>query len=462
MRKKIKILFLAASPLDTTPLHLGAEVREIDNHIQMAKERDRFELIQQWAVTPDDLQRALLRHQPHVVHFSGHGSKTHGIVLEDKFGNSQLVGKPELIELFKILKDNIRVVVLNACYSRRQADGLSEVIDYTIGVKTTISDDHAILFAASFYQGLAHSRLVKEAFDLANIILKAKGLARSKLPEMLVRSVPSPPAPWLFAKPMRYIVKRTIAQIIAGIILISSIYWAWAGTNPPPVRELSNSNSRPEPPKPDPERARRYKEAITQLNSKDSSVTSRTDAISGLREFAIDPDSDEYYDRTILTLVTFIRENSKPKKHSGDWQDERISDDIQAALKVLGWRKHKWEGGETQKLDLSDTYLRRADLKHGAEPAGAHLEWAMLTNANLERAMLRGVNLEAATLRGANLKNAILYKANLQNADLRDADLTGADLQQVTGLTPEQIKEAKNWEKAYFSQAFEDLLRASK
>lgn len=181
MTDKIKILFLAASPLDTSRLRLAEEVREIDKRIQVAKARDQFELIPQWVVTTDDLQRALLRHRPHIVHFSGHGSKTQGIILEDQSGNSQMVDESTLIDLFKILKDSISIIVLNGCYSRHQSDGLSEVIDYTIGVQTTLADDDAILFAASFYQGLAFGRSVKEAFDLANNRLKAKGVAKAKL-----------------------------------------------------------------------------------------------------------------------------------------------------------------------------------------------------------------------------------------------------------------------------------------
>ena len=42
--------------------------------IRSAEYRDTLELVSAWAVRPDDLQQLLLQHQPHVVHFSGHGS----------------------------------------------------------------------------------------------------------------------------------------------------------------------------------------------------------------------------------------------------------------------------------------------------------------------------------------------------------------------------------------------------
>src|SRR5687768_14148363 len=72
----ITILFLAANPSDGTRLRLDEESRAIDQALRQAEYRDRFEIRQHWAVRIADLQGHLLRHQPHIVHFSGHGSKT--------------------------------------------------------------------------------------------------------------------------------------------------------------------------------------------------------------------------------------------------------------------------------------------------------------------------------------------------------------------------------------------------
>lgn len=461
MRKKIKILFLAASPLDSSRLRLDEELREIKKQILMASERDRFELISESAVTYDDLQRALLRYKPDIVHFSGHGHKTQGgIILEDLDGNGHVIDKPELIELFKILKDNIRIVVLNACYSRRRAGEFSKVINYTIAVKTTISDEAAIAFATSFYQGLAHGRLVKGAFDLANNGLKVKGVAKSKLPELLMPEWVTDAPIWT-PDPIRPIVKIVI-QITIAIILIIGSFLIWQNNLWKSSIKASNSNQNlmPGPPIQDPKIRERYAEAAKQLSSQN--VIDRTNAIYSLGKLASDPNFDGY-EETIRTLAAFIRENSKPKKNGSLEKNERIPSDIQAALEVLGWRKRKWgDEGESQKLDLSGAYLREADLKHGAEPEGAHLESALFINTNLERALLREVNLQNAIFTGANLRDAILYKANLENAKLLGADLQGADLQWAKGLTVQQIKEAKNWDKAIFTQEFEDELRADK
>ena len=74
--------------------------------------------------------------------------------------------KEALVHLFRTLKDNIRLVLLNACSTRPQAEAIAETIDCTIGMRKPIGDDAAIVFAASFYRALGFGRSVKEAFEL--------------------------------------------------------------------------------------------------------------------------------------------------------------------------------------------------------------------------------------------------------------------------------------------------------
>lgn len=441
MTKKIKILFLAASPRDTSRLRLDEELREIQKRILMATERDRFELISEWAVTPDDLQQALLRHKPHIVHFSGHGSKMQGIILEDKFGNSQLVDKSTLIGLFKILRDNIRIVVLNACYSGHQVEGLSQVIDYTIGVQTPIDDNTAILFAASFYQGLAFGRSVEEAFGLANNRLKAEGVADEALPELIVRANATPSAR-LWPSPLPFL-KRPIAQIIGGVILILGLWLTWAMTIRKPVEVPTPQNTYVVPQ--NSEKATRYNEAIKLLSNKDSSDTARAGAIYGLGTLASDPNSDELYEPIIRTLATFIRERSRWQANANPDQTEKASVDIQAALEVLAWRKYRWPDTEPQKLDLSSANFKGVILS-GRE--GAHLEGAIFNNAILEGAILRGVNLQRASLVNVNLRNVTFFETDLQDAILNESDIDEANLLDALGLRASQFLRTKHNETA--------------
>lgn len=70
---------------------------------------------------------------------------------EDGDGHSKPVGKQALTRLFGLLKDNIRIVVLNSCFSHMQAEAISETIDFTVGTSKAVKDSAAIGFASSFY-----------------------------------------------------------------------------------------------------------------------------------------------------------------------------------------------------------------------------------------------------------------------------------------------------------------------
>ena len=184
----MKILFLAANPVDVvTQLRIDREIREIRRKIRLGTLRDHLEIVAEWAVRAGDLQEALLRHQPDIVHFSGHCSQTSGIMLEDEAGNRKVVNRKALRDLFSILKDNIRMVVLNACYARDQARALATTIDFTIGMNSGMEDKAAIVFSSHFYQSLAFGRSVKESFDLAVNQLELEGIDVAHVPELLVR-----------------------------------------------------------------------------------------------------------------------------------------------------------------------------------------------------------------------------------------------------------------------------------
>jgi len=183
--ERIKILFLSADPIDTPKLRVDQEIRAIDQALRQADFRDRFEIEQHWAVRVADLQSCLLRHKPHIVHFSGHGSKSCEIVLEDALGNSQPVPVRALNKLFSVLKDNIRCVVLNACYSERQANAIARHIDCVIGMSSTIGDLAAINFAMAFYQALGFGRDVGTAFELGCMQIDLEDLGQQDIPKLV-------------------------------------------------------------------------------------------------------------------------------------------------------------------------------------------------------------------------------------------------------------------------------------
>ena len=188
-KSHMKILFLAANPTTSPRLRIDEEVRAIEEKVGSSKLRDAVQFRSLWATRPGDLQQALLKEDPDVVHFSGHGGGTAGVVLHSEAGtDTSLVSSAALAQLFAVLKDNIRLVVLNACYSEEQARAIVEKIDFVVGMTDSIGDDEAGAFAAAFYRGLAYGKSVQTAFDLGLNELQLKGLMDDEAaPVLLIR-----------------------------------------------------------------------------------------------------------------------------------------------------------------------------------------------------------------------------------------------------------------------------------
>ncbi|MBD2080634.1 CHAT domain-containing protein [Leptolyngbya sp. FACHB-17] len=205
--KKV-ILFLAAQPIATAKLRLDEEIRGIDEGLKRSQHRDRFELKQQWAVRPRDLQRAMLDCKPQIVHFSGHGigratdaaqsseatrklipvdhveTFEEGLILEDQTGQAKLVSTEALAALFELFTDSVECVVLNACYSERQAKAIAQHVPYVIGMNQAIGDRAAIEFAIGFYDAMGAGESIDRAYKLACVAIQMAEIPEQLIPVM--------------------------------------------------------------------------------------------------------------------------------------------------------------------------------------------------------------------------------------------------------------------------------------
>jgi len=181
----MKILILAANPKNTPQLRLDEEVREIEEGLIRAKQRDRFELVQRWAARPRDMQRAILELHPQIVHFSGHGTGEDGLVLENGQGQAQLVPTAALAGLFELFADQVQCVLLNACYSEVQGQAIAQHIPYVIGMKQAIGDIAAREFSVGFYDALGAGRDMEFAFKYARNSIQMTGLTQDLTPVFL-------------------------------------------------------------------------------------------------------------------------------------------------------------------------------------------------------------------------------------------------------------------------------------
>lgn len=172
----IKILFLSADPTDASRLRLGQELRDIRERLQLAKQRDRFILESRESVRPIDISQAIFDLNPQIIHFSGHGTKTGELCFEDNSGKIQPIQPNALASLFELGSDQIRCVVLNACYSEIQAEAIAKYIPFVIGMSQEIEDETAISFVIGFYKALGANRSIELAYKYGCVEIQLQGM----------------------------------------------------------------------------------------------------------------------------------------------------------------------------------------------------------------------------------------------------------------------------------------------
>jgi CHAT domain len=186
----ISILFLSANPKDTQPLELVKECNNVSDKMKSAKYGAQFKFDQRHEVSAARLDEFLLDYKPQIVHFSGHGSDDGIIMFQNVDGQAEGSEIRDVADLFRILNERdsipkIRCVVLNACYSKRQAKAISKYVDCVVGMKNAIRDDAARIFAESFYYPLCSGESVYTAFELGRNKVARLRIPGQDIPKLL-------------------------------------------------------------------------------------------------------------------------------------------------------------------------------------------------------------------------------------------------------------------------------------
>lgn len=187
MHEKTRILFLSANPWTTSRILVDEEEREVFEKLREGPYRDQFDFYKHAAIRTTDLQRFLMMYQPHIVHFSGHGSKSHRIILGGTPGRGKEVEQDGLVQIFSLYQKHVRLAFLNACFTKTQARALSDVVDYSVGAGKGIGDKGGVAFAGAFYRALGFGMSVKEAFESAKAEIALTKMPRTKGFELFIR-----------------------------------------------------------------------------------------------------------------------------------------------------------------------------------------------------------------------------------------------------------------------------------
>ncbi len=169
----IRLLVITALGRSSPRLRVDEEAREIEFALKRAKYGRHFRIHWCHAARIADFREALLEHEPHIVHFSGHGDAK-GIQVLDDIGFVELFSTDSLAALFELFSGTIECVVFNTCNSEAQAEAVNKHITYTIGTKRKLKDKAANEFSSGFYNALGAGKSIEEAFQIANIAVRTK------------------------------------------------------------------------------------------------------------------------------------------------------------------------------------------------------------------------------------------------------------------------------------------------
>jgi pterin-4a-carbinolamine dehydratase len=185
MNKKYKqksILFLAANPRETTSLRLQEEEREIKDKLR-SQGYGKVPIYSSGATRPRDIQQAMLDSKPQIVHFSGHGIGEEGLVFEDMDGQTKLISSEALADLAKIFAERgLECIVLNACYSKYQAEAIVQHIPHVIGMSQAVGDRAAIELSSGFYGAVGSGESIEFAYRLGCNAIALAGLQGHLIP----------------------------------------------------------------------------------------------------------------------------------------------------------------------------------------------------------------------------------------------------------------------------------------
>lgn len=184
------ILYLVAQPRGTEGLRSYAEMRRVDQLLQLGPDRERYRLKDGPATRLDDIGQGLASYKPRIVNFSGHGAQDGSLIVEDNNGFPDYLDPDGLADLVGVYSRWIHCVIVNACHSLILAEKIVKKIEFVVGMKTEINDYASVQFSVGFYQALFGGLTVPEAFEAGKAMLRASSRTNSEyeVPILLRRS----------------------------------------------------------------------------------------------------------------------------------------------------------------------------------------------------------------------------------------------------------------------------------
>lgn len=205
----LKVLFIAALPRDQHSLPVEEERNKIFTANRLSEYRSQI-VWQEWhGISLEEFQSVIESFKPNILHFSGHATEAGELVFQGPEEESQKVPKDPFTIAFKLLGESLKLVVLSACYSEKQAEQIVRHVDRIIGTKKEIGSDKAIEFSKKFYESLFDGKGIEEAFDIAVNQLSLNMKEGESVPDLvLLKNQSRDPSPLVLINKLEELYKR--------------------------------------------------------------------------------------------------------------------------------------------------------------------------------------------------------------------------------------------------------------
>lgn len=186
----LRMLMAVAAPTDRPELAVGSELAQLDQALGELASAGLLETIRLEHTSLEQLDAAMLAHQPHVLHFIGHGDFVgdDGVLLLESdrhAGQAEAIAGRQLAVLLRNYRAHLRLVFLNSCMGAASAQGapfggvaqslIRRGIPAVIAMQFPIPDEAAVALARHFYRYLAAGQPVDAALSSARAFLYARG-----------------------------------------------------------------------------------------------------------------------------------------------------------------------------------------------------------------------------------------------------------------------------------------------
>jgi hypothetical protein len=185
IQKPLKILYAGSGKSSNLDLELSYQTiaKGINSHILDGTVKFSKSL----NMDTSNIFDILLNQKPHIFHFSG---KQDGgdIRITDEKNNITSISDVELAGFLASFGDNIKLAIIDTCYSYNCAKSISEMVDFSIGVKSLIHVGDADKFYKTFYNALCTGHSIQDAVGQATSSLIFKKTPIQEIPVLCCKN----------------------------------------------------------------------------------------------------------------------------------------------------------------------------------------------------------------------------------------------------------------------------------